>query len=381
MKLVNREQIENLARFRSKDFLTTSFFLDTSKNRLSKKEILLSLKNLYNRNKSRVNQMGLSKRKRDSLYEDLEKIKDFCSQSLPSNNYVGLALFSCSNESFWEVFHLVKSPRNMVVFDNNPYIRPLSAILDEYHRTCLFTIDRKEAKWYDIYMGNITLLDTMKGDVPSKVKEGGWEGYSSKRIERHLASRMQDFFKKAAKKTFDLTQGNNFVWLFLGCKEEYFHELTPLLHPYLKKKLKTHLHVNPSDSPPKILEKALELKNKFKKEENQEIVEKFLHELKKGGLATSGLKRTLRKLNTGEVQTLLVTRHFSKPGKKCPKCQFLFEDESTCPACQIKTEAAPDIIDLSVEQAFNSSCRVRHINPPSQLDRYGGIGAFLRYKT
>jgi peptide subunit release factor 1 (eRF1) len=381
MKLVSQEQIETLAKLKSPDYLTTSFFLDTSKNRMTKKEINLGFKNLYNTAKGKLDQMSISKRERESLHRDLGKIKKYCSQNLSSYNFVGLAIFSCAGRGFWQDFNLVKSPRNLVIFDQNPYIRPLSAILDEYHKICVFTLNRKEAKWYDVYMGEIFLLDTLVGDVPSKVREGGWEGYNSKRIERHVATHLHDFFKNASQITFSLMNKNKFDWLFLGCQDEHYPEINPLLHPYLKRKLKGRLKVKPPDSLAKILDKTLDLKNELKQKEKKEIVQKFITELEKGGLATSGIKNTLRKLNRGEVQILLVTRHFSKAGRKCPKCHFLFTDESICPFCQIKTNPMDDIIDEAVETALNSSCQIKHINPPTRLNRYGSIGAFLRYKA
>ncbi len=381
MKLLGREQLEALSKFHGEDFLTTSLFLDTSKNRMSKKEIQVSFKNLISAGRSRLGQLSLPKSQKDSLFQDLDKIKAFCSRNLSAYNYVGLALFSCSDRSFWQEFNLVKSPRNLVIFDRNPYVRPLSAILNEYHRTCLLTFDAKEAKWYEIYMGEVRLLETLTGDVPSKIKEGGREGYSSKRIERHRAARVRDFLKQIAKTTFMFMKDDSYDWLFLGCLDEYFLELEPLLHPYVQNKLKTRVRVKPSDSQGKVLKEAMAAKDLLKKQEKEEIVTRFVAEMERDGLAVSGLGYTLRKLNRGEVQTLLVARNFSKPGRRCPRCKFLFEDEAVCPSCQIETNPYVDIIDEAVEAALNSSCEVKHLNPPSQLDRYGHIGAFLRFKA
>jgi len=381
MKLLGREQLETLTNFQSGDFFTTSFFLDTSKNRLSKKEIQLSFKNLINSGGARLGRLSLPKSQKESIFQDLDKIKAFGSRNLPAYNYVGLAIFSCSGLGYWQEFHLVKSPRNLIAFDRNPYVRPLSAILNEYHRTCLLTFDGKEAKWYEIYMGEIRLLENLKGDVPSKTKEGGWEGYSSKRIERHRASRVHDFLKQIAQTTFRLMQDDTYDWLFLGCQDEHCLELEPLLHPYAKKKLKSRIKIKPGDSTGKILQEALAVKDLLKKQEKDEIIKRFQAELERDGLAVSGLGYTLRKLNRGEVQTLLVARNFSQPGRSCPRCNFLFEDEAVCPSCQIETNPLVDLIDEAVQTALNSSCEVKHLNPPSQLDRYGHIGAFLRFKA
>jgi len=381
MKLSSREQVEKLSQFQSENFLTTSFYFDTDKSRMRKKEITLSLKNLLNISKIRIEQMEVGKKKKESLYKDLEKIKHFCSQNLPLNHSSGLAIFSCSNQDFWQFFNLPNSPPSRIIFDKNPYVRPLSAILDEHHRIFVLTLDRREAKWYDIFMGEISLLDSHEEDVPSKVREGGWEGYESKRIERHIATHLHDHFKKIAQKSFDLFKKNHFDWIFLGCKEEYCSDLEPLLHAYLKDKIKARLKSMPADSPATVLKESLGLEKKLKKQEEEQTVQRLVSELEKGGLAVSGLKQTLRSLNRGEVQTLIVTRHFPQPGRMCPRCHFLFVDDLLCPSCQRKTDKILDIIDEAVEAAMVKNCRIKHINPPSQLNRYGKIGAFLRYRT
>ena len=381
MKLSSREQVEKLSQFQSENFLTTSFYFDADKSRMRKKEITLSLKNLLNTSKTQIEQMEISKKKKDSLSKDLEKIKHFCSQNLPLNHSSGLAIFSCSSRDFWEFFSLPNSPSNRIIFDKNPYVRPLSAILDEHHRIFALTLDRKEAKWYDIFMDEISLLDSHKEEVPSKVREGGWEGYESKRIERHIATHLHDHFKKIAQKSFDLFKKNHFDWIFLGCKEEYCSDFKPLLHPYLKDKIKARLKSMPADSPRAVFKESLALEKNLKKQEEEQIVQSLISELEKGGLAVSGLKQTLGSLNRGEVQTLIVTRHFPQPGRMCPRCHFLFVDDLQCLSCQRKTDKILDIIDEAVEAAMVNNCRVKHVSPPSKLNKYGKIGAFLRFKT
>jgi peptide subunit release factor 1 (eRF1) len=381
MKLLSHHQVESLSKFKSEKFLTTSFYLNTDKSRMTKKEIALYLKNLLSSGKLQAEQMEMSREKKESLFQDLDKINRFCLEQLGSYNFHGLAIFSCSGQNFWQLFNLPSPPRNRIIFDQNSYVRPLSAILDEHRRIFALILHRREARWYDIFMGEIASLESLSSDVPSKVREGGFEGYESKRIERHIATHLHDHFKKVAQKTFDLFKKNHFDWLFLGCNEEYRADFEPLLHPYLKSRLKGWLKVMPTDSAASILKESLELEKKLKKEEEGEIVQNFVSELEKGGLAVSGLKNTLSSLNRGETLTLLVTRNFSAPGRICPQCRSLFVEELRCPTCQKKTEKVVDVVDEAVEAAMNKQSTVKHINPPSRLNRYGRIGALLRYKT
>jgi peptide subunit release factor 1 (eRF1) len=379
MKLSSQTQIQALAGFKSDILWTTSFYLGTDKSRQTKKEIALSFKNLLNEGRARLDAMDLSRVRKDSLLQDLEKIARFGTQKLASFNGAGLVIFSCQGAKFWQDLSLPRAPRNHLFFDRTLHVRPLLAIRDEYHRICALLLGRQEARWYEVFMGEIALIDGLRSDVPSRVREGGWKGYESKRIERHIDAHLHDHFKKAARKTFELFKKNQFEWFFLGCKEECRSDFEPLLHPYIKERLKGWLKTNSSDTEDKILKQTLEIEKKLEAEEEAELTQSLISELEKGGRAVSGMKDVLRKLNAAEVQTLVLTRNFAKEGRICPKCHFLYLDSIRCPVCQVKTEKVQDIAHESVHAAMDKKVRVRYLTPPSKLDRYGKIGAFLRY--
>ena len=381
MKFTSPEQIRVLAGFKSESLLTTSFYLDTDKSRQTKKEIAVSFKNLLNEGRTRLESLDLSRVRKESLLQDLDKIGRFGNQSLPVWNAAGLAIFACTGAKFRVELALPRAPRNHFIFDRSLYVRPLTAMLDEYRRICALLLDRQEAHWYEVFMGEISLLDSFKSDVPSRVREGGWQGYESKRIERHIDAHLHDHFKKASLKTFDLFKKNQFDWLFLGCKEEYRSDFEPLLHPYLKERLKGWLKTDSNNTEARILKQALEMERKFKVEEEAALAQTLVSELEKGGRAVSGMKEVLRKLNTWEVQSLVLSRNFSAEGTACPKCHYLYVDEARCPVCQVKTEKVQDIVHESVHAALDKKVHVRYVTPPSKLDRYGKVGAFLRFKV
>jgi peptide subunit release factor 1 (eRF1) len=325
--------------------------------------------------------LDVSKAKKDSLLQDLDKIGRFGAQSLSAWNAAGLAIFSCAGLKFWEELALPRAPRNHFIFDRSLYLRPLTSMLDDYRRICALLLDRQEARWYEIFMGEISLLESLKSEVPSRVREGGWQGYESKRIERHIDAHLHEHFKKAAQTTFDLFKKSQFDWLFAGCKEEYRSDFEPLLHPYLKERLKGWLKTDSNLTEDKILRQSLEMEKKLKAEEEATLVQSFVSELEKGGRAASGIKEVLSKLNTWEVQSLVLSRRFATEGTTCPKCHYLYVDEVRCPVCQVKTERVQDIVHESVHAALDKKVHVRYVTPPSKLDRYGKIGAFLKYKT
>jgi len=379
MKLLNLQQIEELSRFKSEKYLTTSFFLDTDKSRLGRKEILVSAKNLINLGRTQLESLDLPKEKKASLCGDLDRIWESCERNMTSNSQ-GLAFFSSSGAGFWQDVHLPHAPRNRVLFDLNPYIRPLSLILGRYHRIGIFLIGRREARWFSLHIGELTPLDSLSSDVPSRVKEGGFEGTNEKRIERHIEAHLHDHFKKAAQKTFELFKQGQFDWLFIGSEDGFYSDLEQYLHRYLLDRLKGRLKVKPSDPADKVLKEALELEHTLDEAADQEVIKTFVAEIEKGGRAVSGIRDSLRSLNAREVQALLVSHNFSLPGRACPRDKFLYVDETVCPVCEKPTEAVADVVDQAIEAAFCEHAAVRHISPPSRLDHYGRIGALLRYK-
>jgi len=381
MKLSGRSDLETLTKFKGHDDLVTSFYLDTDKGCLNRKEIQVSLKNLLTAGRLQVESMDASKEKKESLCRDLDLIAEHCSRHLAAMNAPGLAIFSCSRQKFWLPLELPHGPRNRVVFESTFYVRPLDAILDKYSRICVLLLGRREAKWSEIFMGESRPLEHISSDVPGKVREGGFEGTSAKRIERHIDARLHEHFKKAALVTFDLFKKHSFDWLFVGYEDNHHVDFESLLHSYVKEKIKGRMRSRPGDAAAKVLKEALELEDRIKRAEEEVTVQKLIAELERGGRACSGLKDTLARLNQFELQTLVVTHNFSKQGRICPTHNFLYVDELKCPVCEKKTDILVDVIDEAIETALKRSCGVKHITPPSRLDRYGHIGAFLKYKV
>jgi hypothetical protein len=148
----------------------------------------------------------------------------------------------------------------------------------------------------------------------------------------------------------------------------------------LKERLKGRLKTDSNPTEDKVLRQSLEMEKRLKAEEEAALVQAFVSELEKGGRAVSGLKEVLRRLNIWEVQSVVLSRRFAAEGTICPKCHYLYVDEVRCPVCQVKTDKVEDIVHEAVHASLDKKALVRYVTPPSKLDRYGKIGAFLKYK-
>ncbi|MHB8055053.1 MAG: baeRF10 domain-containing protein [Candidatus Aminicenantales bacterium] len=374
-----RDRIIALSRFQGGPFLTTSFFLDTDKSKRNRKEIFLAVKHLLAGGRTDVAALDAARDKKASLEKDLEAIEAYCAGNMASEA-PGLAIYSCAGAGFWEALDLPEAPSDRIVFDRNPYIRPINRILEARRRFLVLTLDRREARWYEVFMNRIGPLASLSSDIPKKVKSG-MEGQETKRVERHVDALVHGHLKRSAQTTFDILKKNGFAGLWLGCPDVISKDLESLLHPTVREKIKGRLKAKPSDPLEKVLREAEELERRLKDQEEEALLKKLIGEIEKGDRARSGLRDCLAALNKGEVQTLVVTRLHSVPGKSCPRCKLLFVDEPRCPACERKTESRPDIVDEAIEAAVQRHCDVKYVTSPSRLDHYGKIGAFLRYKA
>lgn len=380
MKLTSSSQVEMLAKIKTHPYQATSFYLNTDKSQQSLKAINAAYKALVNQARMALEKAALTKEEKKSLLDDLDKISQFCTLKLNTWKAPGLAIFCCSGQNFWQELELPHGPRNRIVQDFDFYTRPLTAILEKYKKTCILLINRKMAVWYEVYLGEIRLLERLESNVPKQVKKGGFEGNEAKKIERHIEAMLLEHFKKAANRTLEILKQNSFDWLLVGCDNQYYPQVEEHFHTYVRNKLAGRLKARPETEPSKILKECLEIEEKLKKKEEDELVKKFVSELESGGRAVSGLADTLRRLNSFEAQAILVTHNFSKPGRVCPSCHMLFLNEEECPKCKVKTEEAVDVVDEALELAMTRNIPVHQITPPSRLEHYGNIGAFLKFK-
>ncbi len=374
-----RDQILALSKFQGGSQLVTSFFLDVDPVKRPRKEILLTARSMIAGARADAAALDAARDKKSSLEKDLTAIETFINGS-PVSTAPGLAIYSCAGAGFWEVIELPEAPHSRYIFDRNPSVRTVNRILAGLRRYLIVIVDKKEARWYETYMGRIGPLGSLSSDIPKRAKSG-IIGKDGKQIERHVDALVHGHLKRAAQMTFDILKKNGFAGVWVGCAEAIFGDFESLLHQNVKEKIKGRLKAKPFDPLDKVLAEETTLENRLKAEEEEALLKKLVGEIEKGRQAKAGLRDCLAALNKGEVQTLAVTRHYSVPGRFCPRCNLLYTDELKCPSCERKTETRPDIIDEAIESALHRHCDVRYVSSPSRLDHYGKIGALLRFKA
>ncbi len=128
------------------------------------------------------------------------------------------------------------------------------------------------------------------------------------------------------------------------------------------------------------------------------IVDRFIKEVVKGGLATYGLNEVLTALRANKISELLVSEGLTlrRDLYKCLQCNTEKEiiaeekEETTAPECEtckskMNKEEEESLIDHLIETAQEKGIKIMVFSTDTAegtqfLQGFGGMGAFLKYK-
>lgn len=103
---------------------------------------------------------------------------------------------------------------------------------------------------------------------------------------------------------------------------------------------------------------------------------------KSNGRGVTGLRRVLRALETGEVQTIFLSQNYSAKAVECPYCGHLDAHlTASCVACGRFTRELADVSDAIIPIAIRRDIELLYLKEHSDLDSAGNIAALLRFRS
>ncbi len=379
--MITMEQIEELLQFKADPLFMTSLYLNVNEKRFSKKDYEIQLKDLIKERRQEIKKMDLSADVKDSLEKDFEKILAYVTLEFDGRGTRCLVIFSSTGKNFWQIYRLPQPVKSRLIVSNEPYVRPLTTLLDEYKRYCTVVVSRDKARIFEVYLGEITEHSDILSEIPGKVRIAGWYGLEERRIERHIEDKVHRHLKQVADATLEFFKERKFDWLILGGKKEILGAFERHLHTYLQERIVGRVDLEPDTSLPNALSKTQEIARQVEREEERQLIQRLMDEANSNGLGVFGLENTLKALWQGQVNILILKDDLSVPGYVCPKCGYMSAEDSDCPIDQIQMNATPDVLEEAVESAILQNCEIEHVLESQELDNIGGIGAILRFKV
>ncbi len=380
--IITAEEVRELLEFQPGGTLVTSFYLNVDPRHVPSSKFTTLTRNLLRDKQQSLEKEDWPREMLDKVKEDFKKIENFVINHFELKGRVrGLVIIADAARDFFQVYRVAQPVKSQVVVDPNPYIRPLIAILDEYHRLMLVLVDQREARLLTVYMGEILEYEAYHSDVRGKVKEGGWYGLEERRIERSIKNKIVRHYQRVADAVLEHFRRGHFEYLFIGMKVEDYSLFFPLLHSYLQPLVKERLDIGPKDHINTIIDAALKAERKIEEEEDNRILEQLVETLNRGGLATKGIDNVLRSIPLGACQALVVDDDYHMPGYVCEDCPYLALQEGICTFCGKEALPVEDVIEEAMEEVLLQRGEIKYITADNpRLEEISHIGAFLRYQ-
>jgi peptide subunit release factor 1 (eRF1) len=378
--MIARVEIRELANFHSPETCALTFYYQPSTPQdLSHRGENIMVKDLV-RNAMREAEKG---GKNGCARADLERISGVI-EALHGNGGKAKAIFACAGQNFWREYDLPPQlPKTQVILNQRFHLKPLAALLRESRKTLIVLIDRTKARVFEFSNDEITERQDFFNELTRRGKSDGWAGYDAGHAERRVSNEAAQHFKAVADYVKERGEREGFDQLLIGCHDEQWAEIEPHLHTYARQKLMGHFRIDPKvATPEQVKETVLEKIAEHEREEKQRLIGEVIGEAHRNGNGAIGLRRVLRSLEVGEVQTLLLGSNFQAPGVKCYNCGHMdLHDASLCAVCGKPNTQLEDIGDGIVGHAIRNKIEILWVDNTEEFDQIGRIAALLRFRA
>jgi hypothetical protein len=324
----------------------------------------------------------LDKEARQEFDVDAERVRQLVEEYRDVQR--GLVIFSDASEKFLWSKGLNVRVRNGARWNDTPYLRPLIEILDEYERYAVVLTDRKKARFFTIYLGEIEEHPQTEATLDvTRVNEIGTDHIESHMTIQHKADQhAHNHLKHVAELTGRLASVREFDRLILAGPDEATSELNGLLPKALRTRVVRRISLPIDGSDALVLDMTLKVEAEIEREREEELVKQLITAAHKHQKAVIKLTPTVHALQEQRVWQLVYADGFTGTGAQCTNCLALYaEEKEACDYCGQLVKGVSDFIDRAVERVIEMDGTVEQVRGAAaeRLQQEGGIGALLRF--
>ncbi len=389
--LIYHQQLEELAKYRKQtDEPMVSLYLNVAPPEDYKTHLNSMIRTTRNELKDRMDKDRFEAV--DRLFGTIEKHAKNTFHNLKNTR---LVVIFADTTGFWQEYRLPVSLPGELAVEPDPYIRPLTTLMDEFERYLVLVADSRHARLFSLYLGDFEEHPDifMESDVPDRVRvnvsmasgggSGGakvYQGLGDKRIEGHIKDQIHKHLKASADKTFEYFREKDFTRLIIGTPDDKNRPwLRDHLHSYLKDRLAGEFNARPTLPDNELKNMALETAAAYERENEKRIIDTLFEKSTSGSMAVLGIDPVIRALRRGQVHTLVIENGYKTRGYLCLNDHNLSTTETACPLCEAPMTEVDDIIDEMVEEAILHNSEVKHVfTEHPEFEKYHA-GAVLRF--
>jgi len=377
--MISREDIRELAQFHANgdDGCALSFYFEprTPQNKSHREETILA-KDLVRKALREADKNS----KNGSTHADLNRILELA-ENLHGNQARARAVFACGSRNFWREFDLPSQLPGTQLFVNRQFhLKPLALLLGAQPRLWVALVDRQKARFFDLRLDE---LKEREGISRTRAARQGRTGYDGGHAQRRVNDEAMHHFKSVAEHLSAALEKGLYEKLIIGCHDTSGRELESQLHPYVKQRLLGHFPTDLSRiTNEQVREQAGRILRDSLDQRRKELAREAISQAKSNARGVTGLRRVLKSLELGEVQTLLIGDKFSHLAVECANCDHLDAHMvRQCPLCGHETRELEDVTEAVIPSAILRDVELFYVNDDPEFDRAGNIAALLRFRA
>ena len=393
--MISREQIHELAQFEDHEGCALSFYFQPTspRNKAHKEDAILTkdlareaLRQLESKRlegKGKDKGREREKDRSESARADIERIVRL-SQNLRGNSVHAKAVFACSAQGFWREYDLpAQLSGTQLLVDRHFHLKPLAHLLGASPSLGVVLVDRHRARLFELRLGELNELEGFFHPLSRRGRSDGFAGYDGGHAERRVADEARQHYKFVADFFKDALEKGMFDKWILGCQEIHWSQFAPQLHSYASQKLLGRFSAEVAHvSRDEIRTQAERIFADWQQRRCSEALHETLSQARSNGRGVTGLRRVLRSLEMGEIQTLLIGDNYVAQAVECTGCGHLDAHlVSFCPACGRETREVVDVAEAILPWVIRHDIEVFYVKDDPEFDNVGNIAALLRFRS
>ena len=323
-----------------------------------------------------------AKGKNGPIHADLNRIMEVAGKL--SGHSRGHAIFACSARNFWKEVDLPPRLGGTRIFIQPRFqLQPLAALLGAQPSLCVAGVDRRRARLFDLRLDELHERADIVHTLSRNSSKYGYNGYEGGHAERRVAEEALQHFKSVSEWLLTNLEAGAWEKLIVCCQDSNWPEFEAQLHPYVRERLIGRFSEDvASITNEEIRDRANTILNRWIEDRGRSKSEEAIDLAKANGRGVTGLRRVLRALETGEVQTLFIADNYKSRAVECPHCGHLDAHiVSSCMACGRPTRELGDVSEAIISLAIRRDIELFYLRDHESLDRAGNIAALLRFRA
>ena len=371
-----RGQLDRLTAFDPTDFPVISLYLDTRPNEHGRETWDGFLRKAF-----AERPRALTGEARKSFERDAERIRAYLERDVRKAAN-GLALFACAaRDGFFEAVQLpVPIDENWLFIGSVPHLYPLMRVNDQFPRYAALLVDTNSARLFVFGLGTIEARRAVQNLKTRRTSMGGW---AQPRYQRHI----EHFHLHHMKEVVDIldrtVRDEALNHVVIACDAVARPLLFEQMPKHLADKVLDVVALDMKTPEHEVLRDTLDVLRQKDAETDAAQVRRMIDAWHAEGRAVVGPEETLRALEMGQVEELLIAAAPAELRRPAQVTSDMapgpVDVDTSAPNAQADSDRHR-LADHFVVHAHRSGARVRFVENRDLLADVGGVGALLRFR-